>query len=204
MIRLLILTVFLTPLFCTPVTAADTSVGLVEKVEGYASMVRRNLVFPLGKKDRIFWQDVLETRGKARLHIKFVDDTTLWMGNDSKLTIDELVYEPKKKGRALFTLSQGVFRMISGAINKVSDSSFTVRTPLATIGIRGTDFWGQQTDKKLTMALLDDGELVITTPQGSVTLTDPLSAVTIEAGKEIGDVIQLTEEQVEQAKKTVE
>lgn len=202
--RLFYLFILFIPLLHTPANATDTSVGSAVKVQGYAGMIRRNLVFPLGTNDKVFWQDILETRGKARLNVLFIDNTRLMMGNDSRLTIDELVFQPNQKGRALFSLSQGVFRMVTGSLNKINNSDFTLRTPLATIGVRGTDFWGHQTDKKLTMALLDDGKLEISTPNGQVTLSEPLSAVVIEAGKEIGKPFQLTPEQVEQAKRTVE
>jgi len=183
---------------------ADTSLGTVTKVKGSATTFRRNFVFPLTRTDQVFWKDEIETRGLARLEIVFKDKTLLQMGDNSKLTIDEMVYEPNKKGQALFTLTQGVFRMVSGAINKIKGSSLMIKTPIATIGVRGTDFWGHQDQKSLTMALLDEGELIITTPNGTVTLTKPQSAVTIEAGKVIGTPFMLSTQEIEQAKQTVQ
>ena len=54
------------------------------------------------------------------------------------MTLDELVFDPATgEGDLLVNLVEGVFRIISGAI---PSENFTVVTPAATIGIRGTDF----------------------------------------------------------------
>lgn len=198
---LLLITAFSLPSFDA---MADTSLGTVIKSKGSSTAFRRNFLFPLTRTDQVFWKDVIETHGHARLEITFKDKTLLQMGDSSKLAIDEMVYEPNKKGKALFTLTQGIFRMVSGAINKMKGGTFTIKTPIATIGVRGTDFWGHQNEKTLTMALLDDGELVITTTNGTVTLTKPQSAVTIQAGKAIGTPFMLSDEEIEQAKQTVQ
>ena len=184
--------------------ASEASVGTTIKASGQTSTFRRNLIFSQRKDDPVFWLDELRTGPASRMEVVFIDETRLQLGDHAKLSIDELVYEPNAKGKALFTLSQGVFRMVSGALNKIKGSTFTVRTPLATIGVRGTDFWGHQTDKKLTMALLDNGVLEIETSKGRITLDQPLSAVVIEAGKEISQPFTLTQEQVRQARGTVE
>jgi hypothetical protein len=191
-------------IFPTQFAYADSAVGTVVKASGAASTLRRNFIFPLSRTDEVFWKDEIETRGAARLEIVFKDKTLLQMGDNSKIAIDEMVYEPNKKGTGVFTLSQGVFRMVSGAINKVNGGTLTINTPIATIGVRGTDFWGHQTDKKLTMALLDNGILEITTPTGTITLTKPNSAVVIEAGKDIAPPFILSDEEVAQAKTTVQ
>jgi len=195
---LLALSLFLSP------AIADEQVAHVTKVNGLATALRDSTLLTLAKSNQIVWKDIIETKDNTRLEIIFRDKTLLQMGDNSKLTIDEMVYEADKKGQALFTFSQGVFRMVSGAINKVKGGTLTIQTPIATIGVRGTDFWGQQTDQKLFMALLDNGILEITTPSGSVTLTEPRSAVTIEAGKAIGPIFTLSIDEIKNAKKTVQ
>lgn len=183
---------------------ADSSVGQVIKATGSSTAQRLNNVYPLGKQDPLFWKDQITTYGPARLEIIFKDKTRLQLGDHSIISIDEMVYEPNKQGRAVFSLSQGIFRMVTGAINKVNAGSLTLKTPIATIGVRGTDFWGHQTEKRLIMALLDEGILDITTPTGQVTLTKPRSAIIIEAGEKMGEIFQLSLEEVEQAKGTVQ
>ncbi|MCG8670659.1 MAG: FecR family protein, partial [Pseudomonadales bacterium] len=50
--------------------------------------------------------------------------------------------EVSNEGRATFETTKGAFRAITGAIQKQEKSSYMVKTPLAVIGVRGTDFWG--------------------------------------------------------------
>ena len=105
---------------------------------------------------------------------------------------------------AALTLVKGAVRMVSGRINKISGGSLALTTPIATIGICGTDFWGLQEPDKLTLALIDNGELQITTRQGEVVvLTEPLTAVVIEPGRTPSKVVRLTAEQFRAAVRTV-
>src|SRR5690606_19192386 len=46
----------------------------------------------------------------------------------------------EEEGNALFRLLKGGFRAVTGLIGKENRDNYRVRTPVATIGIRGTDF----------------------------------------------------------------
>jgi len=183
---------------------ANDPIGKTQKATGSTTAHRLGLIYSQRKNDPVFWRDELKTGAVSRLEVRFKDDTMLYLGDHSILSIDELVYDPNKQDKALFTLSQGVFRMVSGAINKAKGGSLTVRTPLATIGVRGTDFWGHQSENELTMALLDDGELEIQSRGQTFILTKPRDAISIVRGQPIGNVFTLTPDQIAQALKTIE
>ncbi|OEJ65586.1 hypothetical protein BEN30_14125 [Magnetovibrio blakemorei] len=185
-----------------PAQAAD-DVGAVERARGVTMVVRQDIIQPLQLGSGVQVLDHLQTGDDARLHVVFADGSDLSMGSSSDLMIDDMVYEPAQRGHGVLRLTKGVFRLVSGQVNKVPGGTLTIRTPLATIGVRGTDFWGQQTSEKLEMALLDDGELTITTAQGTVTLTDPLNAVVVLKGQPPSAIYTLTPEQLNAAKATV-
>lgn len=200
--RYFLLTLSIFSWFINPTFAADT-VAQVTYHRGQAEAFQPDQSRPLHSQDSILWQDLIQTQQDSRLHITFEDGTLLQLGDHSLIKIDEFVYDPNVENNALFTLTQGVFRMVTGALNKTADASFSVKTPLVTIGIRGTDFWGLQTADQLTLALLDDGRLDVTTRDGhQETLTTPLSALVIKVGEPV-QKITLTPEQVEEAKKTI-
>lgn len=178
-------------------------VGAVERARGDTTARSGDAVRPLAEGGGVRFEDVLRTGGASRLMVKFIDGTGLSLGDSSELTIDDLVYEPGQRGRAVLRLAQGVFRLASGQVNKVPGGSLTVVTPLATIGARGTDFWGEQSADALLIALLDDGELTIATAEGVVTLTEPLSAVRFEKGRPPGGTFTLTPQQLQEAMATV-
>ena len=198
----LVLSMWLAPLSVSALTAQDT-IGAVAHAQGRAQARQDAGVRDLSSGGSVLYQDTLLTGADSRLNVKFADGSNLYLGDNSELIIDEMVYEPKRFGHGVLRLTGGVFRMVSGQINKVPEGQLSIVTPLATIGVRGTDFWGLQTEDRLVMALLDDGELTITTDQGSVVLTDPLSVVTIDKGQAPGAVGKLSEQQVKDAVATI-
>lgn len=157
----------------------------------------------LNDGDPLFERERVLTGENSRLEVRFEDGTMLYLGDHSDLVISKWLYQPDGPGSALFNLSQGVFRMVSGAINTAQNSTFLVRTPIATIGVRGTDFWGHQTKDSLLMALLDDGRLDIVAQGQTISLTEPLSAVMIKKGPPPGDIFTLSADQLAAAVQTV-
>lgn len=80
----------------------------------------------------------VKTGKDALLRVVFADNTTLLLGANSEITLDRFVYSGTKgTGQAVMKMSAGIFRFTSGNINK---KGVALVTPVATIGIRGTDF----------------------------------------------------------------
>lgn len=84
--------------------------------------------------------DTIETlKGKAG--ITFQDGTKVMCTEFSKLTIDEFVYDPSSgKGKLAMKASLGTVRYASGFIAKNSREDIKVKTPTASVSVRGTDF----------------------------------------------------------------
>lgn len=184
--------------------AQAQDVGSVDRARGVATAAALGgKARPLSAGSDVAFEDVLRTGTDSRLFMTFIDGSTLMMGDRSELIIDAMVYSPGRFGAGALRLKEGVFRMVSGAVNKVPGGQLTLTTPMASIGVRGTDFWGEQTATRLLMALLDDGELVITTRYGTVTLTDPTTAVVIEKGQAPGAVFPLSDRQLQDAIATI-
>jgi hypothetical protein len=79
-------------------------------------------------------QIVASPRGLAQ--IKFIDDTRIVIGPNSRLKIDEFVFNPDNTVRKLAVNTlRGTFRFISG---KSPHDAYSIRTPTMTIGVRGT------------------------------------------------------------------
>lgn len=76
------------------------------------------------------------TKADDRAHVVFLDGTALTVGPNSVLVIDKYVYDPDRKaGEMALSTTKGVFRFVGGSISK--NSEVTIKTPSATIGIRG-------------------------------------------------------------------
>ncbi|MHA1597554.1 MAG: FecR domain-containing protein, partial [Alphaproteobacteria bacterium] len=159
-----------------PIGKVEATDGLVEATHIDGTRVT------LAKGDNIYEGDTLETAKGAAVGITFIDDTTFSLGEEGRMVIDEMVYDPDThEGQFNANLVQGVFSFVSGEIAKASPDAMTLTTPVATIGIRGTKVAGHaaQEGSQNTISLLPEinadgstfvGELFITNQGGTVTL----------------------------------
>ena len=88
----------------------------------------------------VFSYNTVKT-GKGKVAIGFIDDTRVDVTEHSKLIIDEFVYDPNTKtGSLSLKAALGTIRYASGQIAKTDPTNVQIKTPTATIGVRGTDF----------------------------------------------------------------
>ncbi|MFT5505356.1 MAG: hypothetical protein ACI8XC_003075 [Gammaproteobacteria bacterium] len=90
----------------------------------------------------IYEGDSIETGKKSHTVINFRDKSRISLNRDTLFTVDKHEYDSKKSdsGSALFSLFRGGLRALTGLIGKINPAGFRVKTPVATIGIRGTGF----------------------------------------------------------------
>ncbi len=120
----------------------------------------------------------------ARVGIRFADGTRVTLGGFTDFAVQRYQFLPgEQRGEALFSLVRGVFRAITGELGTLPNRPFRVTTPLATIGIRGTDFWGEQSSKQLQLALLDGAGVIVENRFGRTEITTPGDGVAVLPGK---------------------
>ena len=120
-----------------PVVAVEeigrTSI-IVKTVTGELERQVRRLVL----KDNVHRDEVIEAEASSAAEIIFLDDTKIVLGPNTRLTLDRFVFDPDPAlGKFVMTAGKGVFRFVSGNLSK---GSYVIRTPTATIGVRGTVF----------------------------------------------------------------
>ena len=118
------------------------SIGRVSDVVGSATATRVDGTrISLGKDAPIFEGDLVETGSDGALTILFVDQSTFTVGGDARLVLDELVFDASSlSGQSSVSVIEGVFVFVSGQIANSDPERMVVRTPVATIGVRGTAF----------------------------------------------------------------
>ncbi|MCR6630989.1 MAG: FecR domain-containing protein [Magnetospirillum sp.] len=127
-------------LWPAPGRAADP-IGLVKTLTGTASVSRSGNVQPLAAGNDVFRDDVVTTGPDGSLGITFRDDTTLSMGPKGRMALDDFAFDPAKDDVRLgVRLLKGTFAMASGQIAKLAPDNVAVKTPVMSIGIRGTTF----------------------------------------------------------------
>lgn len=147
----------------------------------------------LKRGDAINGGDRITTRS-GRVQIRFTDGGFVSLQPNTVFGVDEYLYTNRKPEETslFFSLVQGGMRTITGAIGKVNKKSYQVRTPVATIGIRGTEYLAQVSDRGL----------VVSVGRGFVNVANPRGEITAGARQNIRVTGQqaapvLTEEQVE-------
>jgi len=123
----------------------------------------------------------------GRMAITFLDDSTVKLTEHSQLTIDEYVYDPDpSKSKMALTFGLGTARFITGKLGKIDKRNISLKTPVADIAIRGTDFTAtvDELGRSLIILLPDQygvssGEIEVVTAMGSVLLNKPYEATTV-------------------------
>jgi hypothetical protein len=150
--------------------------------------------------------DTLITGKGARLEVRFTDGGLLTLGENAKLVVDEYLYDPVKlKGNSLLSIAAGAFKATTAAIAKLEEQPYRVRTAVATIGIRGTTFWGGSLDQSSYNVLVLEGKgVIVENPAGKVELTGPGMGTNIPPGQAPGTPAVWTPERQAEAAATVE
>ena len=121
-------------------------IGTILKVQGKVSirLAGKKEAVPVKADTPVHMHDVIETSGKARAFVLFIDNTQMTLSANTKLTVDEYVFNPDNsaENKGEYHILQGSFQYLSGLIAKRKDPDVKIETPQGSIGIRGTTFWG--------------------------------------------------------------
>jgi len=138
--QLSLVTVLITILLLISPATSNAGVGKVTEQTGPTEILREKKSIPSSVNTGVEMNDTVSTaRGKAEL--TFDDKTTVKLTEHSKLIIDDFVYDPKKgTGKLALNMAMGTARYASGQIAKNNPQQVAIKTPTATIAVRGTDF----------------------------------------------------------------
>lgn len=134
-----ILVVLLTT-FLSIASAGGATIGTVTEIDGDGAILRdKNSVGGDVGTNVEQMDEAVTNAGKMR--IDFVDETRLDVVDHSRVVIDEFIYDPSTgTGTLDMRATLGAVRYASGQIAKNSRQNVRLRTPTATISVRGTDF----------------------------------------------------------------
>ena len=109
----------------------------------------------------------------------FLDETSLSVGPRSDVTLDHFIYDANRgTGRMVLSASRGALRFVSGSMES---RSYQIRTPVATVGVRGTVFdllvTRNASGRIVTVLVLVEGATVADFGGKQYTLTKPGQAL---------------------------
>lgn len=130
----------LLPLLTLSLNATAAIGKVTEQVNAPPSIQRQNSTLSGTKGTGVEMNDAIKT-SQGKVGITFEDDTKVQVNENSKLVIDDFVYDPKSKaGKLGAKIALGTVRYASGQIAKNSPQNVALNTPSATVAVRGTDF----------------------------------------------------------------
>ena len=154
-----------------------TRIGAAQAIENDVEGRLGKAVHKLAVGSEVFQNQLVRTGKASTARLQFLDETDLSLSPFTQVSLDRFVYDPDKKtGRVVVNVPRGLVRFVTGSLEK---QSYTIRTPIATIGVRGTTFDLLVGSDRLTMLLRDGGVDVTVRPRRVYVLDRANTAITI-------------------------
>ncbi|WP_457795514.1 FecR domain-containing protein [Methylocystis sp. S23] len=154
---------------------AEQAIGNAASVERDVQGVADGRSARLSTGDAVYFDEVVTTGAESRAKLAFVDRTTMQMGPSSRVKLDSFVYSG---GSGVgFNAARGAFRFVSAS---GGHKPYEVKTPTATIGVRGTIFAARVLSGGRTDAVLYSGAIEVCDTAGVCRILDkPCTFVTV-------------------------
>ena len=152
-------------------------VGSLTRVQGKVSAMSGGDERAMSPGDPVHLGETLITGEQARAELTMRDATVITLSEQTVFTIERF---DQARHSARFEMVRGAFRAATGSIAKPSKPDFTVKTPLAVIGIRGTDFWGGfLTPEELSVFMISGRGVFVKNASGRQDITKPGQGITV-------------------------
>lgn len=117
---------------------ADSKIGIATATKNQVQGIRGAEKRALATGSDIFLNEAVQTGDESVAQLVFLDNTNLSVGPGSLVELDTFIYDPNRKlGQIAVEIGRGAFRFVTGP---GSSKNYSLRTPYATLGIRGTVF----------------------------------------------------------------
>lgn len=184
------LLIFINAILLTSFTgsiSASATIGEVTSHTGSTSISRSTEMLDMSDGLSVNLNDVAMT-SNGRLAIQFIDEAQLRLTEHSKVLIDTIIYDPDPdKSKMVLKFAQGTARFASGKLALINKANIVIETPVATIGIRGTDFTTtiDEIGRSLIILLPDEngdssGEITVSNSAGTTILKEPYQATMVK------------------------
>ncbi len=163
---------FVFSLFLAQTVRAEP-IGTIVEIEGTVTVAHGGgAAKPAKINDEIELKDVIATGASSRAFILLVDDTEWTLSENTRFAVSDYVFNPDDTAdnKARYSVIEGAFRYVSGLVAKRENPDVSISTPVGSIGIRGTDFWGGRDETGEYGVYVDEGSVNVQTLGGAALL----------------------------------
>lgn len=172
MVRLLAALFAIACLLAAAPTAEAARIGVAAVVK---NQVNGSIAGVINVGTGVSENEIVSTGQESSTQLLFRDETSLTIGPNSQLTLDRFVYNPNTRAAdVVVNVVQGTFRFVSGSARP---GGYTIKTPAASIGLRGTVVEGYVNAAGDLLLVVVEGSVIATTADGT--------QVTVSAGQYI-------------------
>lgn len=126
--------------------ASQNQIAQVKTVSGQVKVKRDSGQTSPKAGDLLFEKDTILTGADGSIGITFIDNTVMSAGPNSEISLEQFTFDSSNfNGSMLTELRKGTLSVVSGDIARSSPGAMKVRTPAATLGVRGTRFVAEAT-----------------------------------------------------------
>ena len=141
------------PSFAGPVIGTASTV--VRDVKGQLAQSWRTVVID----DNVHQDELIKTGAGSAARLVFADRTDFMIGANSEVVLDKFIYDSQTNaGRLILRATKGLMKFRTG---RMSSRSYRINTPVATVGVRGTEFVIQILTGGATYIKVIEGEVVV-------------------------------------------
>ena len=138
--RILASFVLIATMAVSTIAVAEDSSGMVVASRGEVIALSNGGSRELKQGDFIYVNDEIMTTNRSFVVLQFEDGAKVTVRPDSTLIIEQYLYNGDAGDKAELNLVSGGLRVITGAMAKSNPENYKVRTPVALMGVRGTEF----------------------------------------------------------------
>jgi len=120
--------------------AQDENAGMVVASRGEVIAMSNGGSRELKQGDFVYVEDEIMTSNRSFAVLQFVDGAKVTVRPDSVMIVETYLYNGNSEDAATLSLVSGGLRVITGAMAKSNPENYKVRTPVALMGVRGTEF----------------------------------------------------------------
>jgi hypothetical protein len=125
------------------VSANGPPIGTLQTLQGKVQICKPDgTCKTAGAGDTVGMGDTIISASGGSVQIMFADQTQMTISQNSKIKVDEYIYDPNNQtnSRGSYSILGGAFQYVSGLIAKHDDNNIRMDTAYGCLGIRGTQF----------------------------------------------------------------
>ncbi|MDR3254661.1 MAG: FecR domain-containing protein [Synergistaceae bacterium] len=174
----------------TPAKVEGARIGVVIAADGEVRALRAGTSVSLATEDKVFLGDTVITGSGGKLQILLDDESSVTLGSGASLEFSEFAVAGRDSSFGA-NLSRGIMLVITGVITEFNPEGFKIKTPRATIGIRGTIFLAEVGDEYTAVRVYNSAKSVV------VNDVEVKEAFKITIRRDAApEILQLTEEDI--------